>query len=76
MFRAQKALFEHYYLHKLPTPDIILHQDLVWHVALDAVDIVNMTQYSRLQDFLDVDIVLQNWDALNVFRRLSPFFIF
>ncbi|CAD7963699.1 unnamed protein product [Amoebophrya sp. A120] len=74
MFRAQKALFGHF--HGMPTPDIIMHQDMVWHVALDIVDVVNMVKYSRLQDFLDVDIVLENWEALNVFRRLSPLFIF
>ncbi|CAD7944137.1 unnamed protein product [Amoebophrya sp. A25] len=74
MFRAQKSLFGH--LNSVPTPDVILHQDMVWHVALDAVDIVNMTKMSRLQDFLETDIVLEYWSALNLFRRVSPIFIF
>lgn len=74
MFRAQKPLFGS--MSTVKTPDVVVHQDMLWHVVLDIIDAINMVQYSRLQDWIEGDVIEGNWAALDVFRRFSCGFVF
>lgn len=74
MFRTSKAMFGS--LSNRISVDLIMHYDMLWHVVIDMVDIVDMFHYARLVEWVGDDIRIQFGWNLVVVQCLVPVLLF
>lgn len=74
MFRTGMSIFGKS-IHRI-SADLIMHYDMLWHVVIDMVDMVDMFQYARLPEWIGDGIVQTQSEGLVLIQNIVPFWLF
>eukprot|EP00929_Paragymnodinium_shiwhaense_P117973 TRINITY_DN8948_c0_g2_i1.p1 TRINITY_DN8948_c0_g2~~TRINITY_DN8948_c0_g2_i1.p1 ORF type:complete len:627 (-),score=96.82 TRINITY_DN8948_c0_g2_i1:39-1919(-) len=74
MFRSGRAVFSSF-SNKI-TVDLLMHFDMMWHVAIDMVDQVDMFNFARLAEWVGDNLLRKYARTLTLLQTITPFLLF
>jgi len=74
MFRASRSIFGS--SSTRITSELLMHYDMLWHVAIDMVDQADMFRYARLGEWVSAGVVEQHETQLVAIQAMVPVVLF